>query len=172
MSTPPRSSSHLLNIIFLSCVFYYNLIDEKLGLMKKCSIWKKMNWVLCHLSAHIAELRQEKPPEDGEMNEITLPSSTLFEIRALAVRDWACYLSVTETLHNIESLRVNGEETFCFFETWRPEWGSNPRSPTFQALAGSFNHGTKAPAHNAQYTTYSISSLVPYNKINLNSPSI
>ena len=28
-------------------------------------------------------------------------------------------------------------ETFCSFEIWRPEWGSNPRSPTFQA--GSFN---------------------------------
>ena len=31
-----------------------------------------------------------------------------------------------------------------FFETWRPEWGSNPRSPTFQA--GSFNHCTRAHA--------------------------
>ena len=28
---------------------------------------------------------------------------------------------------------------FCFFETWRTEWGSNPRSPTFQA--SSFNQG-------------------------------
>ena len=44
---------------------------------------------------------------------------------------------VTVAPHNIESLRVSGEETFCFFETWRPEWGSNPRSRTFQA--GSFN---------------------------------
>ena len=46
--------------------------------------------------------------------------------------------------HNIESLRVSGEETFCFFETWRPEWGSKPRSLTFQA--GSFNHRTRTPA--------------------------
>ena len=29
-------------------------------------------------------------------------------------------------------------------ETWRLKWGSNPRSPTFQA--GSFNHCTRAPA--------------------------
>ena len=40
--------------------------------------------------------------------------------------------------HYIESLRVSGEETFCFFETRRPERGLNPRSPTFQA--GNFNY--------------------------------
>ena len=51
--------------------------------------------------------------------------------------------------HNIESIRFNGEETFCFFEIWGPEWGSNPRSPIFQA--GSFNHCTRAPA---QVTVY------------------
>ena len=28
---------------------------------------------------------------------------------------WARYLSVTEACHNIESLRLSGEETFCFF---------------------------------------------------------
>ena len=30
------------------------------------------------------------------------------------------------------------------FKTWRPEWGSSPRSPTFQAA--SFIHSTRAPA--------------------------
>ena len=49
-----------------------------------------------------------------------------------------------EAPHNIRYLRVSGEETFCFFETWRPEWGSNPPFQTFQA--GSFNHYTRAPA--------------------------
>ena len=44
---------------------------------------------------------------------------------------------------NIESSRMSGEETSCFFETWRPEWGLNPRSPTFQA--GSSNPCTRAP---------------------------
>ena len=34
--------------------------------------------------------------------------------------------------------------TFRFFEICRPEWGSNPRSTTFQA--GSFNHCATAPA--------------------------
>ena len=42
------------------------------------------------------------------------------------------------------SLRVSGVETFCFFETWRPGWDSNPQSPSFQA--GSFNHCTRTPA--------------------------
>ena len=41
------------------------------------------------------------------------------------------YLSVTVARRNIESLRVSGEETFCFFETLMSEQGSNPRSPTF-----------------------------------------
>ena len=66
------------------------------------------------------------------------PPDTGFEIRALAVWGRAHHLSVTEVPHNIESLRVSGEETFCHFETWRPEWGLNPRSKPFQA--GSFNH--------------------------------
>ena len=51
----------------------------------------------------------------------------------MAVWGRARYLSVTEAPHNIESSRVSGEETCCFFETWRPEWGSSPRSTTFQA---------------------------------------
>ena len=43
---------------------------------------------------------------------------TSFEIRILAVWGRARYLSVTEAPHNIWSLRMSGEETFCFFETW------------------------------------------------------
>ena len=69
------------------------------------------------------------------------PPETGFEIRTMAVWDRARYLLVTEAPHNIEFLRLSREETFCFFETWRPEWGSNPRSPTFQA--DSFNHCTR-----------------------------
>ena len=61
----------------------------------------------------------------------------------------ASYFSVTEAPHNIESLRVSREETFCFFETWIPEWVSSPRSPTFQA--GSFNHGTSALASSVKW---------------------
>ena len=65
-----------------------------------------------------------------------------FEIMAVWGR--AHYFSITEASHNIESLCVSREETFCFFETWMPERGLNPRPPTFQA--GSFNHCTRAPA--------------------------
>ena len=53
------------------------------------------------------------------------------------------YLLVTKASHNIESLRMSGEEQFYFQETWRPDWDWNARSPTFQA--GSFNHRTRAP---------------------------
>ena len=60
------------------------------------------------------------------------------EIKALALWGRVRYLSFTEVLHNMESSRVSGEETFCFFDTWRPEWDSNPQLPIFQA--GSFNH--------------------------------
>ena len=79
---------------------------------------------------------------------VTWPGLTLFtpiiidEMNGVLGR--ARYFSVTEAPHNIEYLRVSGEETFCFFGTWMPKWGSNPRSPTFQA--GSFNHCTRAPA--------------------------
>ena len=69
------------------------------------------------------------------------PPDTGFEIRALAVWGRACYFSVTEVPHNNESLRMSREETFCFFETWRPEWGSNPRFPIFQA--GNFYRVTR-----------------------------
>ena len=71
------------------------------------------------------------------------PPDTWFEIWALVVWGRAHYLSVTEALHNIKSSRVSGEETFCFFETWMPEWGLNPPSPTFQA--GSLNHCARGP---------------------------
>ena len=42
------------------------------------------------------------------------PPDTKFEIWALAVWCRARYLSVTEALHNIYSLRVSGEETVLF----------------------------------------------------------
>ena len=77
---------------------------------------------------------------------MTLSSNTAaeLEIRTLAVWGRARYLSVPEAPHNIEFSRVSGEETFCFFETWMPDWGSNPRSQTLQA--DSFDHCTRAPA--------------------------
>ena len=52
-----------------------------------------------------------------------------FEIQAMAVWARVRYLSATEAPHNIKSLQVSGKETCCFFETWKPQWGSIPRSP-------------------------------------------
>ena len=63
------------------------------------------------------------------------PPDTWFDIWALVVWGPARYLLDTEVPHNLESLRVSGEETFCFFETWRPDWGSSPRSPTSKQAA-------------------------------------
>ena len=63
------------------------------------------------------------------------PPDTGFEIRALVVWGRAPYLSVTGVSHNIESIRVSGEEFFFSLEF---------EGPIFQA--GSFNHCTRAPA--------------------------
>ena len=79
------------------------------------------------------------------MNEMTLPSR--HRIRAEAVWGRARCLSVTEAPLNIESLRVSGEVKFCFFQTWMPERGTNPRSPISKQAAlttapgPAFKHG-------------------------------
>ena len=85
-------------------------------------IWDKLGQE--RLLRMVRWMRWHCPPDKG------------FEIRALAVWSRARYVSVTE------ALGVSGEETFCFFETWRPEWGSNPRSPTFQAANLPSKHKT------------------------------
>ena len=88
------------------------------------------------------------------------PPDTGFEIRALAVLGRARYPSVTEAPHNIESLRMSKGETFCLFETWRSECGSNPRSPTFQE--GGFNHCTRSPTTVAMETAWAVISMIIY----------
>ena len=60
-----------------------------------------------------------------------------------------------EAPHNIKSLGVSREKTFCFFETWMPERGSNPRSLTFKE--GSFNYCTRA------FASYEMSWHIPAN---------
>ena len=50
------------------------------------------------------------------------PPDTGCEIRALAVWGRARYLSVAETPHNVDSLRVSGVEFFCFFESTCRGW--------------------------------------------------
>ena len=80
----------------------------------------------------VRSLKNARPPGDGEINEMTVPSRHI-------IRDSSPGGLRSSTLPlNVESLRVSGEETFCFFETWMPERGSKPRSSTFQA--DSFNN--------------------------------
>ena len=58
-----------------------------------------------------------------------------------------------ETPHDIESLRESGER-----ETRRPEWGLNPRSPTFQA--GSFNQGPRPIRDLANQVSYVLTIII------------
>ena len=62
----------------------------------------EMNRALGHLCA---DVRWHCPPDTG------------FEIRALAVRGRARYLSVTEAPHNTDFHRWMGKKHFCFFQT-------------------------------------------------------
>ena len=61
---------------------------------------------------------------------------------------------------NIESSRVSGKETFCFYETWRPEWGS-----TFQA--GIFNYCTRAPAQQTFQQTQDVDPMLILHWLNV-----
>ena len=72
---------------------------------KKLWVSNEMNGVLGHLSVHIGRTWSREPPEDSEMNEMTLPSRHRVQN------------SSPEAPHNSESLRVNGEETFSLFDT-------------------------------------------------------
>ena len=69
-----------------------------------------MNGVLDQLCVNIGYTGPGESPEDGEMNEMTLPSRHRIPNSSPGVR--VRYLSVTEAPHNIKSLRVSGEETF------------------------------------------------------------
>ena len=59
-----------------------------------------------------------REPHDGEINEMTLPSRHIIRKSSLG---FGCLRSSTLPLghggsNDIESLRVSGEETFCFLE--------------------------------------------------------
>ena len=92
--------------------------------------WVNVLCLLGNESGFSSPLCTYRPWEHHEVRWMRwhCPPDTEFEIRALAVWGRARYLSVMEASHNIESIRVNREETFCFVEFWRSEWGSNPRS--------------------------------------------
>ena len=72
--------------------------------------WNEMNVVLGHLCAHIGSTGTE----DSEMNETTLPSRHRIQNSCPGVWGRTLYLLMTDVPHNIETLRVSGEETFLF----------------------------------------------------------
>ena len=105
--------------------------------------WNEKNGVLGHLCAHIGWPGQENLLRMVRWMRWHRPPDTGFEIRALAV--WG--RDATSRARRLPTIFYFYEWAgSCFFETWRPEWGSNPRSPTFQAR--SFNHCTRTPAPN------------------------
>ena len=79
-----------------------------------------VKWMRWHFPPHDSKF----VPKQSEAQHATSRSGRLFPI--LNHYEWA------------------GEETLCFLETWKPDVGSSPRSPTFQL--GSFSHCTRAPA--------------------------
>ena len=82
-----------------------------------------------------------QPPEDGEMNEMTVPCRHMTRNFTLGgMRLSARNFSATEAPHNIECLQVNREKTFFFFLNLNDRAGIEPTSQS-----GSFNHCTKAP---------------------------
>ena len=75
----------------------------------------EMNGVSGHPCAHIGWTGPGETPGDGEINEITLPSRHRIQNSSPgSMRPSMLPLCLS---HNIESLRMSGEETFCFFET-------------------------------------------------------
>ena len=83
-------------------------------------------------------------PEDGEMNEMTLASRhSIQNSNPSGLRPGTLPLGNGGSPQHWIFASERGRNNL-FHSTWRPEWGSNPRSPTFQA--GSFNRCTRATA--------------------------
>ena len=82
--TIPVNTKHVYNIYTMSgqrrsrtlAIFTKKLCDKNYGkeLMSDIFTRNEMNGVLGHLSAHIGQTGAGEPSEDGEMNEVTLPS--------------------------------------------------------------------------------------------------
>ena len=68
----------------------------------------EMKRALGHRCAHIGETGPGEPPEDGEMNEMTMFSRHRIQGRAR-------YLSVTEAPHNTEFYTWMWKKQFCLF---------------------------------------------------------
>ena len=94
-----------------------------------------INGGLGHLCAHIGLTGPGKLPEDGEMNEMALPSRH----RILNLSPDGLWPSTLSLGHGGSPqywiFTSERRRNFCFSGTWRPECGTNPRSQIFQLSA-------------------------------------
>ena len=104
-------------------VHYYHDVSD-LGLSDSIDLSFFRSRILCSLVHKIYWLLPPYPKPDRYNPPISILSTLSVRGPILAVRIWRIksipalkYRSVTEAPHNIDSLLVMGEETFCFFET-------------------------------------------------------
>ena len=100
--------AHNVHNVSKAMCFYDEIADIATVM---CNIWgscycEGMNGILGHLCEHIGWTGSREPPEDGELNEMTLPCRHRIQNSSHG------YLSVTEAPQNNESLRLSREKTF------------------------------------------------------------
>ena len=121
-----------------------SLVSTHLTTLQK---WNEMNGVLGHLCAHKGYPGPRELPEDGEMNEMTLPSRhTILNSSPGGLR--ASTLSPghrgSPQYRIFTSERGRNILLLCNLNARGPERSLNPRCPTFQP--GSINHCIRPPA--------------------------
>ena len=102
----------------------------------------EMNRVLGRLCAHIGRTGPGEPPEDGEMNEMTLPSKHRTRNSSPGGPRPSTLLLGHGGSPQYCVSHVDGEETFCFFQT--AETGN--RTPNSSVKGSGANHHPRAPA--------------------------
>ena len=102
-----------------------------------------MNGVLGHLCAHTGLTGPGETPEDGETDEMTLPSRHRIQnSNPCGLRPRSLPLDHRGSPQYLFFTSERGKN-ILFFKTYMPERCRTPRYPTFQA--DSFNHCTRAP---------------------------
>ena len=142
------SHCYFLNRWFISLWKHHiELISSQCSRGPGAVVKAGLNGVLGQLCAHIGWTGPWEPPEDGEMNEMTLPSKHMI-VNSSSGGLRRCTLPLGHRgFPQYCMVASDRGKSILFLEIWRPEWGSNPRSPTFQA--GSFNHCTSEPPFGA-----------------------
>ena len=109
------------------------------------NIWLKneMNRALDNLCAHIGWTGPGEPPEDGEINEMTLSTRHRVRISSTGSPRSSTPPLGHEAPHNTEFYTWMGKKHFCFFQT--AETGN--RTPNSSVKGSGANHYPRAPAH-------------------------